>query len=537
MKFVSKKCCAVISLIAAGALVLSTASSNATANITYMQAVASNTTLTPILTSGDLVGSYVVPGIPDGIGTYMDGKKLRVITNHEWSNTNAVAAGRTSAMGISAGSFMSSFHYDVKTGSVMSMRDFISDVIWYDYAKSSHGVTPGAPSGAALKDSYGSESHSRLLNRFCSATLSSEGGLYDKASKTGYEGLVYFAGEEGGDESRAFAANMEGELVQLPRLGLASWENLVPSNTSGKSTVILGLEDGSAIDSQLWMYIGTKSKKGKWFEKAGLNNGKNYVLAATTAEPFTNDNEFRTKYGKNKPVAVNFTEVDWSTNGVTQNAAAREKGVELARVEDGHFDPKNPNDFYFVTTESNKDPIATAPNPATPTVSRDGGALWRLRFADIKNPLKGATLEMLLNGGEEPLLSKPDNIVVDDVGNVLIQEDPGNNALVARIVAYNIASKKVAVVAKFKDEYFAAGATSFITQDEESSGIVDVSEFLREGKSDKAKYYLYVAQIHASTAKARPDLDTVTATWLPQAIEGGQWYIMKIDNWNSVYGG
>lgn len=534
---IHKKRTALVATTTALSLFIMPAGSNAAANITYMQAVSAGTTLTPILTSGDLVGTYVVPGIPDGVGTYMDGKKLRVITNHEWSNTNAVAAGRTSAMGVSAGSFMSSFHYDVQAGSVTSMRDFISDVTWYNYANSSHGITPGAPAGAAFKDSYGSESHSRLLNRFCSATLSSVDGLYDKASKTGYEGHVYFAGEEGGDESRAFAATMDGELVQLPRLGLASWENLVPSNSSGKSTVIFGLEDGSATDSQLWMYLGTKSKKGKWFEKAGLNNGKNYVLSATSAEPFANDNEFRTKYGKNKPVAVNFTEVDWSTNGVTQNAAAREKGIELARVEDGHFDPKNPNDFYFVTTESNKDPIATAPNPATPTVSRDGGALWRLRLADVKNPLKGATLEMLLNGGEEPLLSKPDNIVVDDAGNVLIQEDPGNNALVARIVAYNIASKKVAVVAKFKDEYFAAGSTSFITQDEESSGIVDVSEFMRKGKSDKAKYYIYVAQIHASTVKARPDLDSATATWLPQAVEGGQWYVMKIDNWGSVYGG
>lgn len=520
-----------------GALIASTGTSTAAANITYMQAVANGATLTPILTAGDLVGTYVVPGIPDGVGSYLDGKKLRVITNHEWSNTNAIAAGRTSAMGISAGSFMSSFHYDIQSGAVTSMRDFISNVTWYNYSSASHGIAPGAPAGSSSKDSYGSENHSRLLNRFCSATLSAENGLYDKATKTGYEGHIYFAGEEGGDESRAFAATMSGDLVQLPRLGLASWENLVPSNASGKSTVVLGLEDGSATDSQLWMYVGQKSKKGTWYEKAGLNNGKNYVLSATSAELFANDNEFRAKYGKNKPVAVSFTEVDWNANGVSQNAAAREKGVELARVEDGHFDPKNPNDFYFVTTESNKDPIATAPNPATPTVSRDGGALWRLRFVDVKTPLKGATLEMLLNGGEEPLLSKPDNIVVDDAGNVLIQEDPGNNALVARIIAYNINSKKVAVVAKFKDEYFVTGGSGFITQDEESSGIVDVSEFLRTGKNDKAKYYLYVAQVHAPAAKSRPDLDTATATWLPQAVEGGQWYVMKIDNWTSIYGG
>ena len=93
----------------------------------------------------------------------------------------------------------------------------------------------------------------------------------------------------------------------------------------------------------------------------------------------------------------------------------------------------------------------------------------------------------------------------------------------------------VGVVAKFKDEYFAEGAASFITKDEESSGIVDVTDHLKSGAKDKARYYMYVAQIHAPTAKARPDLDPANSSWLASAIEGGQWYVMKVSNWSSVY--
>jgi hypothetical protein len=45
---------------------------------------------------------------------------------------------------------------------------------------------------------------------------------------------------------------------------------------------------------------------------------------------------------------------------------------------------------------------------------------------------------------------------------------------------------------------------------------------------------MFVAQIHATPAKARPDLDPADAT-LAKAVEGGQWYILKITNWTDVY--
>jgi hypothetical protein len=508
---------------------------------TYMEAVASSATLTPIASAGDMIGSYLVPGIPDGLGVIKNGNTLRIITNHEWSATNAVAAGRTTAGGLVSGSFLSDMTYDIATQKVTKAVDLFKDVVWYDYTTGKYGNTPGAPAGAAVKDSYGTLNHSYLLNRFCSGSLSPAEAFYDKASGTGIKDALFFAGEEGSDESRGFATNLTtGQLVQLPALGLSAWENFIPARTTTKNTVIMGNEDGDAKDSQLWMYMGTKTKTGKWFEKAGLTNGKSYVLAATADAPVANDYEIRAKYGKNKPFAVTFAAVDIKANGKAQNVEANTKGIELARVEDGHFDPNKPNDFYFVTTQSDSDPTglkvvgATTPNPATPTVTRDGGALWRLRFVDANKPFLGSTLELLLDGSEDIYMSKPDNITVDSLGNVLIQEDPGKNALLARIVSYRISDGKVGTIARFKADYFTESGTAFITSDEESSGIVEVSNELRTSKTDKASYFMFAAQIHATPAKSRPDMDATDAT-LAKAVEGGQWYILKITNWTDVY--
>ena len=520
-------------------LAISAAPANAAAPV-YVEAVATSATLTPFASAGDMVGTYLVPGIPDGLGVIKNGNSLRVITTHEWSATNAVAAGRTSAGGLVSGSFLSDMTYDLKTQKVTKAVDLFKDVVWYDYTTGKYGQTPVAPAGALVKDSYGTLNHSYLLNRFCSGSLAPAGSFFDKASGYGSNDAVFLAGEEGGDESRAFATNLTtGQLVQLPALGLAAWENVIPAPTKGKTTVLMTNEDGSATDSQQWMYVGTKTKTGTWYEKAGFTNGKSYVVAAAAGAAVANDAEIRTKYGKNKPFPISFAEVNIKANGKDQNIEANAKGIEFARVEDGHFDPKKPNDYYFVTTQSDSDPLnkavaATTPNPATPTVSRDGGALWRIRFNDVSKPLSGATLELLLDGSESIYMSKPDNISVDSFGNVLIQEDPGNNAHLARIVSYRISDGKVGTIAQFKAEYFTSTGASFITQDEESSGIIDVTTELRTSKSDTASYYMFVAQIHATPAKARPDLDPADAT-LAKAVEGGQWYILKITNWTDVY--
>lgn len=516
------------------------AANAATSEFLYMEPASAGVSLTPIATAADRINGYLFYGVPDGIGVLKDGDDVVLFVNHELSSTDKVAGAQQRAGGTAQAATVSALNVNTETWTAVGAGEAMRNVTFYDYQGKQYATKPTAPTGAAAKDSYGAANHTTALNRFCSSSMSQPGDLAfrtkidGKDVTLGYTGPVYFTGEEGSDESRAFAMTNTGQMLQLPKFGLASWETFVAAPQTGRATVVMGNEDGSATDSQLWMYVGEKTAEGAWADKAGLTNGQAYVLKV---DGVATDNAFRSAKGKSSAANVSFVPIDTNANGVAQNAQAR-AGTIFARVEDGAFDPKNPNDYYFVTTESNKDAKATAPNPATPTVSRDGGALWRLRFNDVKNPLGGATLTMLLDGSEAPYLNKPDNITIDSLGNILIQEDPGNNAHIARVVAYRVADGKLGTVAKFKDQYFDPNkATQFITQDEESSGITDITSMVAK-EGDTKSYYVLDAQVHAPASKARLDLasNPSAAFDLAQSIEGGQVYVMTVSDWNSIYG-
>jgi len=321
----------------------------------------------------------------------------------------------------------------------------------------------------------------------------------------------------------------------------------VPNLKKGSNTVAMIDEDGSATDSQLHMYVGKKQNAGTSVDKAGLTNGDLYVLNVPTV---ATDNLFRTTIAKSTPVEATFNKIEWNTDVTSFAKGARENGMTFARIEDGNWDPNNPDVYYFITTESNKDPVATKENPAEPGVSRDGGGLWRLTFKDAQNPLLGAKLELLLNGGEAPYLSKPDNLTVTKNGIIMLQEDPGNNAHVSRILAYRISDGKIATVAEFDKQYFTATGSSYMTIDEETSGIIDVTDLMATN-GDKNTYFMFNAQVHTysgvtvkdpgvkgALAPARPDLayrGSSASNLNNVAVEGGQYYTMAVSDWNKVF--
>jgi hypothetical protein len=507
----------------------------------YLISASDGAALTVIATTGDTISGEVLRGIPDGMGALKNADgTLTLLSNHEISTSADIASKKDTG---TWGSSISKMTFDPATKKITKMENWMKNMSYYNYTSEKWGSTweQSLPVGTPEKDGYGAIIGTNGINRLCSGDLVAAGGFSysEKDAKTkktvtyGYKDAVYLTGEEGSeDQSRAFAFDADGNGMQLPKLGLAPWENFLTKPGTGKTTIVMGNEDGNATDSQLYMYVGTKQTTGANFaEKAGLTNGKLYTIAL---ENYRTDNAVRTA-PKGTKIKVGFNEINTNPKYGKLGAMSQANGTTFSRVEDGEFDSKNPNVYYFVTTESNKDPLATTPRPGA-TYSRDGGALWKMTFADAKDPFKGATMEMLLNGTEAPYLTKPDNLNIDG-DYVLIQEDPGNNAHIARVVAYRMSDGKIAEIAKFDEQYFITGAAKFMTQDEEASGIINVNKFLKASGDTKSHFFLN-AQVHAKLSVARPDLvsglgTTEVMALDSKAIEGGQYYHLTID-WTKV---
>jgi hypothetical protein len=512
-----------LSLSAALAVPASAASSTATGPSSdtdpYVLPVADGVHITSLLTVGDAGSAsngYELVGIPDGLGMIRQGANLVLYMNHELRDTQGIVRrhGET-------GAFVSRWVIDPATLRVKEGSDWINPgVLYWDYPSASY-VTSGARfADGALQD--------RTFGRFCSGTLSDPGTFYNESTGRGWKGQIYFGNEEDGDNGRAFGVTKEGDATALPRLGLFSWENTKPANNESDTTLVMGEEDGPGNGSQPWVYVGTKQGSGPPVAKAGLTNGDDHVIDAVD-QAVTNDAQWRATYGKN-PAEVTIVDNDWNQTGAAQNADALADGLSLNRIEDGHWDPNNPNDFYFVTTEGGQN---NGENPSGP-LYRDGGGLWRLSWHDIEDPDAGATLTLLLDGSEDlgaddPKMNKPDNMAIDTHGNILIQEDPGNVNHLARIIAYRISDGALGVAARFDASLFGTGATADpnrLTIDEESSGIIDAEAFLGEGM------FVFDAQIH--TAKNLP-AGTGPGT-VQEYAENGQLLTLKIDDWSTIYG-
>lgn len=495
-----RRASAAVAVGTAGALVLAPAvmaappadrvTGPSTTTAPYLVPVAAGVTTTSLLTVGDSIGGYRLVGIPDGLGA-MPGANgtMDVFVAHELNTS----AGATRAHG-QKGAFVSAWNVDPKTGAVLAGRDLITKVKDWDY-------TANGGLGAYDAD----DTADSAFARFCSATLTEDGQLMNRRTGNGFAGRLFFGNEESGDEGRTFGIDVAtGIAYQLPRIGKFSSENTVVAPTKGDTTLVLGNEDGGS--GQVRVYWGTKQSTGTPVDQAGLTNGSLQVLAVAGA---TTDAGFRDTYAKGVAVPATFPQIAWNATGAAQNGEAAAKGLTLNRIEDGAFDPRKPNDFYFLTTDGGRG-IGN---------EGGGGGLWLLRFTDVERPELGGTLTLLLDGTEAIALNKPDNMTIDNGGNLLIQEDPGNVNAVARIVAYRIADGRTGVAAQFDPEQFTSGKPGTITIDEESSGIIDVSAMVK-----KPNMFLIDAQVHA------PAGDT-------ELVEKGQLLTLTIQSWGQVYGG
>jgi hypothetical protein len=375
---------------------------------------------------------------------------------------------------------------------VMRGEDLITKVMGWDNINKQFVDTTGATQ----------------FNRFCSADLPAKTAFFNPKSGKGFDGRIYMKGEEAGAEGRAYATIVTGDekgtTYQLPYLGRFSWENSVAHPNAGDKTLVVGLDDSSP--GQVYLYVGDKQRSGNPAEQAGLQDGKLYGVKVTNGG--ANYGNGLVKLENAGAINGTFDLVDVSDivasdNGALLQTASTARDVtEFARPEDGHWDTKNPNVFYWVTTGN----------------SSQSAKLYKFTFDSIANPARGKVETVLdaasLVGTDGQTARSFDNMTVDADGNILIQEDPGGSDYIAKVWKVNPSTGVAVQIFESDRDRFLPGAPNFLTRDEENSGVIEVTDIVASANwyEPGRRYYLGNMQAHYNIPG--------------ELVQGGQLYLM-----------
>jgi hypothetical protein len=362
--------------------------------------------------------------------------------------------------------------FDKTTLQVLSGKDLMHDVWLYDTATHTYVDHNAGNSPVSF-------------SRFCSADLADQSAFYNASTGLGFNGgRLFLDGEESGVEGKAIAhivgGAQDGNSYELAWLGNMAYENVVANAHTGDKTVVAMMDDGQ--NGQVYFYAGDKKATGSAIDQAGLTGGHLFGIHVTEFEGAANNNAPSTSTPLGADEKSTFTMVDLGDvsglTGVQIDAASETAGATtFLRPEDGAWDTLNPNRFYFVTTNAFGSP----------------SQLWAADFNDASNPAAGGTIKLLLNGTEGQQMF--DNITVDAQGRVTLCEDVGNNAHLGKVWQYDPATDALTQLAQHDASRFLTGGANFLTQDEEASGVIDVSHILGNAGEN---VYLIDTQSHLS---------------------------------------
>lgn len=467
---------------------------------------------TSILTVGDAVGGYQMVGIPDGLGAFSNGDgTMTVLANHELGNTSGTIRGHGAI-----GAFVSKWVINTSTWQVISGGDLVTSaanqLMW-------NGTTWAQPSTPYA------------IARLCSADLPKAEAFWDASTSFGYNGRIFMNGEETGVEGKAFAwivtGAEAGKMYELPHLGKNSWENALARSSYGATPgaanllqTAVALTDDTT-PGEVFLYLGTKTNTGNAIQKAGLTNGQVYGIKVNSATGYTGAVTLENATGINgtfllAPIFTNAT-ITGKTGAEFQAAATAAGVTQFARPEDAHW--LDHDSLIFAATGATLSGVAVT------------SKIYQLDFnSDATNGIltTGGNIKVVVNSANMTGLDGAkatyfDNITVGEDGLLYIQEDPGNNAYVAKhwIVNPNLATqslREASAVQIFESDRnrFTTGATQFQTIDEEHSGIIDITSIVNDGIVG-SKWFLVAAQNHA----------LATGASAATLVEGGQFVALN----------
>jgi hypothetical protein len=308
---------------------------------------------------------------------------------------------------------------------------------------------------------------------------------YKPMTGNGTKDRIFLDGEEvsgGRAMAHIVSGRYEGTSYEFTGIGRASWENLLANPYMQDKTIVIGDED--ATPGRVFVYVGTKKSTGTTIERAGLTGGAAYgiAVAGISAEDRM----------AGIPAGTRFSLVPSTDASVTK----------FWRPEDGAWDTKKPNRYYFVTTDrfdQVKDGTGTQ-------VGRS--RLWRLTFDDITMPEAGGKIEMMLDGTEAQNML--DNITVDENGKLILLEDVGNDPHNGKVFSFDPNTRALAQIAKHDPARFGdigVPPGPGFNQDEETSGVIDITELVENTRgynTRKYNYFLIVDQAHFVVAATDP---------------------------------
>ncbi len=478
----------------------------------YLTPTAPGWSSTSILTVGDTIGGYQMVGIPDGLGAFDNGNgTMTVLANHELGNTSGTVRGSGAI-----GAFVSKWVINTSTWQVISGGDLVTSaanqMMW-------NGTTWAQPSTPYA------------IARLCSADLPKAAAFWDSSTSYGYDGRIFMNGEETGVEGKAFAwivtGTDAGKMYELPHLGKNSWENALARSSYGVSPgaanllqTAVALTDDST-PGEVFLYLGTKTNTGNAVQKAGLTNGQVYGIKVNAATGYTGAVVYEAATGINgtfllAPIFTNST-IAAKTGAEFQAAATTAGTTQFARPEDAHW--LDHDSLLFATTGATVNSISVT------------SKIYQLDFnSDATNGLltTGGNISVVVNSANMTGLDGAkattfDNLTVGEDGKLYIQEDPGNNAYVAKHWVVDLSQSTQALrestaVQIFESDRsrFTTGATQFQTIDEEHSGIIDITSIVNDGITG-SKWFLVATQNHAAATGA-------SAATL---VEGGQFIALN----------
>lgn len=490
--------CAAAALIAAAGTAAAQTRGPSTTQDPYAVPSAQGVQTTSILSVGDSIGGYRMVGIPDGLGAFDNNNgTFTLVMNHELGNTSGI----TRAHG-GIGALVSKWVIDKSTLAVVSGSDLMQRIFLWDTANQRSQTTSSA----------------FAFNRFCSGDLPAPTAFYNSATGLGSQERIYMHGEEGGNTGYQLGSVVTGASAGSTYVlgkfnpntngsGLnvvGAWENSLANPFPQDKTVVVNDSDGGTgiVTNSVSVYVGTKQSTGSEVDKAGLTNGTlKFVLVTGNPLEIVNATSRATNI-------VNGTRFTLSSTASTT----------FSRPEDGAWNPNNPREFYFVTTDQ-LDQVADGVGAQIGQTR-----LWRLTFDDITNPDLGGKIDLLIDGrvvrGEK--LNMLDNMTVNPTtGVLLLQEDVGNAAHNGKMWAYNPTTDALRRVILHDPSRFGdltLGAAAPFNRDEETSGVLDVSSILGADMyltSDQAHYLINAANPNGFT---NPD----------ELVEGGQLMALRI---------